>query len=421
MENVIRSADTTESEVPAAHKWPLWKLILFRFGTLYLLCFGFLHYLPLDGLVKWTATHIFAIEKELMLRPTGSGDQTSDYIQYFVYFAISLIIAIVWSLIDRKRTHYKRLAWFTHVVGRFLLGYIMLSYGWHKIPEGQFPAPSFRRLLQPYGESSPMGLAWTFMGASYAYSMIAGIMEVLGGYLLFFRRTANAGAMLLMVVMGNVFLRNMCFDIPVKMFSFQLFLLAFFILLPDLKGILQTILRLKTVAAKPFEPYFQKKWLVVAGYLLKWGLIIWMSYTQISSNMDIIYRYGSKAPKPVLYGCYEVLCYYENGEEVLPIHGDEDTWRHLVFEYQGNAMVHTNAGTRVWYGAEVNPDEQFIVLKRMNETSHWNYSQPQPDRMTMEGVAPGKTFYVEMRRKDKSDFLLTNRGFNWINEVPFNR
>jgi hypothetical protein len=26
-----------------------------------------------------------------------------------------------------------------------------------------------------------------------------------------------------------------------------------------------------------------------------------------------------------------------------------------------------------------------------------------------------------MRRKDPSEFLLVNRGFHWINELPFNR
>jgi hypothetical protein len=33
----------------------------------------------------------------------------------------------------------------------------------------------------------------------------------------------------------------------------------------------------------------------------------------------------------------------------------------------------------------------------------------------------GREVEAIMHRKDPSQFLLTNRGFHWINEYPFNR
>jgi hypothetical protein len=39
------------------------------------------------------------------------------------------------------------------------------------------------RLLKPYGESSPMGLLWTFMGYSTGYNLFTGGAEALGGLL----------------------------------------------------------------------------------------------------------------------------------------------------------------------------------------------------------------------------------------------
>lgn len=44
----------------------------------------------------------------------------------------------------------------------------MVAYGMFKISPSQFPAPGLSRLVQPYGDSSPMGLLWTFMGVSMA-------------------------------------------------------------------------------------------------------------------------------------------------------------------------------------------------------------------------------------------------------------
>jgi hypothetical protein len=40
----------------------------------------------------------------------------------------------------------------------------MLVYGFIKVFPTQFHLPGPGRLVQPYGDSSPMALLWTFMG-----------------------------------------------------------------------------------------------------------------------------------------------------------------------------------------------------------------------------------------------------------------
>lgn len=51
----------------------------------------------------------------------------------------------------------------------------------------QFPTPTADKLMQPYGESSPMGILWTFMGSSTAYTIFAGTAgEVLAAIPLLF-------------------------------------------------------------------------------------------------------------------------------------------------------------------------------------------------------------------------------------------
>ena len=65
----------------------------------------------------------------------------------------------------------KYVYWF-QVILRVFLFLAMTLYGLAKIFKGQFPDPSLEQLLQPVGEMSPMGLAWTFMGHSVAMAVV---------------------------------------------------------------------------------------------------------------------------------------------------------------------------------------------------------------------------------------------------------
>src|SRR5947199_1204250 len=105
----------------------------------------------------------------------------------------------------------------------------MLSFGAYKVIKSQFPAPSLDRLLEPYGDSSPMGLLWTFMGASKAYTIFGGFAEMLGGALLTVRRTTLLGALVCIGVITNIVMLNFSYDVPVKLYSTHLLLMAIFL------------------------------------------------------------------------------------------------------------------------------------------------------------------------------------------------
>ena len=70
------------------------------------------------------------------------------------------------------------------------------DYGLQKLIPLQMSTPSLHRFLQPMGEMSGMGLVWRFMGISPEYQMFAGLLEVIPGVLLCFRRTRLPGALL---------------------------------------------------------------------------------------------------------------------------------------------------------------------------------------------------------------------------------
>src|SRR5206468_1346164 len=93
---------------------------------------------------------------------------------------------------------------FTTPISNAFGAFGVLGYGISKVFFGQFPLPFPGRLVQRFGDASPMGLMWTFMGASPAYVFFAGAMETIGAGLLLFRRTTTLGALVLSGVMLNV-------------------------------------------------------------------------------------------------------------------------------------------------------------------------------------------------------------------------
>src|SRR5262249_59191874 len=101
----------------------------------------------------------------------------------------------------------------------------MFSYGFIKMIPLEMLFPQLSRLIEPFGNFSPMGVLWASVGASPGYEICSGCVETLGGILLFIPRTATLGALICLANMTQVFVLNMTYDVPVKLFSFQLILM----------------------------------------------------------------------------------------------------------------------------------------------------------------------------------------------------
>ena len=130
----------------------------------------------------------------------------------------------------------------------------MITYGSVKVIKSQFPNPTLDRLLQPFGDASPMGLLWTFMGASESYNIFTGAGEMLGGLLLTTRRTTLLGALVCFGVMSHVAMLNFSYDVPVKLFSMHLLAMALFLMAPDLGRLARMFVLNRPVEPAVFRP-----------------------------------------------------------------------------------------------------------------------------------------------------------------------
>ncbi|TMQ20684.1 MAG: DoxX family membrane protein [Deltaproteobacteria bacterium] len=206
---------------------------------------------PLEAGTSWLAETVLGLPAPPS-EFNASGDRTFDYVQLLLIAILAVLGAVVWTLADRRRRAYPGLAAGLLVVLRYFLAHAMLVYGFLKIMRLQFPELDPYRFDEPIGELSPMGLLWTFMASSKPYTIIAGVSEAIGGVLLLWRRTATLGALVVIPVMTNVVLLNYCYDVPVKLYSTGLLILAIVIASPSLRRLLGAALGRATPEVPPW-------------------------------------------------------------------------------------------------------------------------------------------------------------------------
>ena len=373
------------------------------------------------ALFPWLAIHVFHLAGERTTYfPTGSGDTTLDYIQNLVYVVVALAAALVWSALDRNRKAYRTLHEWLRILVRYTLALTMLSYGFAKVFPMQFQPPGFGRLIEPHGEFSPMGVLWSFMGASLAYTMFAGASEVLGGALLLFRRTTTVGAMFSAAVLANVVALNFCYDVPVKLYSSNLLVMALFLLIPDF-GRLAKVLVLNRPAAPADlgSVPFRRRRLRQAALAMKVLFLGYALYTQIEGGWSGYLETYTAPGRPPLYGLYQVEKFQRNGQEVQPLLTEIARWRYVAFERSGAVSVRRMNDSTSFYPAAFERGGNTVLLGPGKDP--FTYSRLDADHVTLQGTLSGEHLALTLLRVDTSKFRLVSRGFHWISERPFNR
>jgi len=380
---------------------------------------------PLRAPVSWVGAHILGIAKPFPHALTGSGDRTFDWVQSFTFLLVAAVATIVWSAAARHRANHTRLyAWFRLFL-RIALGTTMLTYGFIKLIPLQMPAPTLGRLLEPFGNFSPMGVLWASIGASRPYEMVVGTAEVMGGLLVMIPQTSRIGAILCLVDAADVLALNMTYDVPVKLFSFHLVLMSIFLLAMDARPLVNLFLLGRADALRP-EPAVAKSprgrristiaQIVFTGYvatLFAWGNA--KSWTQ----------YGGGAPKPPLYGIWEVGEMTVDGVSRPALLGDTLRWRRTYVQRAGQMAIQRMNDSVYGYVAKLDTTAKTIALTFARDSTlpkqTLTYSRPDADHLMLDGLFFGHTVHAEAKLRPANTFLLTTRGFHWVQEVPFNR
>ncbi len=373
----------------------------------------------LTDLLKFLASGFVKFDGNTPFK-SGSGDTTLQWLLLLLISIVSIIGCIIWTLIDRKNKVYPRLYYWLTVLIRYYIAITMFMYGFVKVFSQQFPAPDLIRLTEPLYKFSPMGLAWTFYGASPAYNIFIGIAEMLG-VLLLFRKTTTLGALLMLGVSINVMATNYFYDVPVKMVSTALVLFSLFLLAPNIKRFYVLLIKQKPAQlSRPPQPSFRKRWKRIAFISIKYLFIILTIASLVPrTNATRKYMAQLKGKKSELYGAY----YIPNKEHLnrkkinMPDH-----WHYLIFNNENSLTVRDENMDLIDYQLIPTKDsKEFRIVGKYNEPSlDLKYQLKEDGLIFMETDSKDSTsIFLEKIDMEKID--LKTRTFRWVQDYPYNR
>lgn len=406
--------------------WPLWKRIGFRFLSVYFLLFSLpfpLDYNPMAGswiVEAWSSMWRALVPRlarpfvgrPIVMATSGSSDMTFNYLQLACFLAIAAVVTLIWSVLDRRRPDYVRLHRYVSTYLRLFLAAAMLWYGIQKVIPAQFPPPSLDRLVQTYGSSAPMGFLWTFMGASPAYEIFAGAAELLAALLLIPRRTALLGALVTIAVMSNVVALNLFFDASIKTYSSHLLLIAVFLAAPDARKVADFFLR------RPPEPLFEKRWARIGSLAVCALLVTLFVYTDLRETLTYFHGRIRLDHRSALRGIWNVDVLEVDGVPRPPLVTDAARWRRVVFDYQGQGSILLMSDERNQYKTKIDEKKKTIDFANRydpRDAFRLAYLRPDPATLQLDGNLAGHRMHALCKLEEKQ-FLLTTRGFHWINE-----
>jgi hypothetical protein len=359
----------------------------------------------------WFAENVLNYSYDHSIVINGSSDTSYAWITLLILFLWAVAGTIIWTVTDRKQKDYNTAYYWLTTFVRYYIAFMLINYGTIKLIHAQMLPPGLNRLMQPLGEFSPMGLAWTYFGYSKGYNIFIGMVEILSGFLLF-RKTVVLGALITMVVSINIMTANYFFDVPVKIISTALFLLSVFLLLPHIKPLFDFLVLGKSAHIDVLrKPEFVKPWknkTLTAVKVAAISIFVLSQFSGVLNRQKLIKHYLRKSP---LYGIYQVES-GDNRRTAIP--GD---WAFIVFEYEGDATVRDVYYRKKKITPAIDAKQRKISLNNYT----LDYLILENGDILLTKAFGDRTEKVRLVKQQPEQFELRRRGFNWIQEYPYNR
>ncbi|WP_280398582.1 DoxX family protein [Nocardia carnea] len=390
----------------------------------------FWHIRKLQPALDWVGREVFGTAVQLY--PTGVGDQTIFWVLLFCILVIAVAGTAVWSVLDRRRTHYRPLAGWYLLAIRILLAGQLLSFGFAKAIPTQMPEPSLTTLLTPYSDFTPMAVLWSQVGVSRPYEMLLGAAEITAAILLLMPRTAVLGAMLALIDTLQIVVLNMTFDVPEKISSTHLLFMSLLLLAPEARRLIRVLLlnRATGPSAAPY-PFHTTRFRRIAA-LIQVALGVWMAVAAVQGGWNAWLSGGPDRPKPALYGIWSVSDFIRDGLPVPPLTTDDTRWKTVVVDYPDSLTFQRMDGTLVTVPTDVDAPSRRIRLiegtprprpmTKAENTAHplgtLEFRQPAPDRAVLTGELDGHQVALTLDRIDPDSFPQRSTPFRWVQNRP---
>jgi uncharacterized membrane protein YphA (DoxX/SURF4 family) len=433
-ERQVQEVGNTADALPdtVAPHWGLATRLAFRLVFAYEIIYSFpfpLNLLPwsdkvfgwhdalFNKVTVWTGAHILHLNSPLAYSFYAGGDSLFGWVENLVKLMLAVAAVVIWSLLDRKRPNYRSLQEWLWLYVRLVLGAAMISYGAIKVIKVQFPDLFLWRLLSPYGDSSPTGLLWSFMGYSRTYNMFTGLVEFVGGALLFVPRLATLGALICAGSMANVFMLNVSYDVSVKLYSLNLLLMGVYLMASDARRLLAFFVLNRPVAPVTHLPLFRRRWLNNAVLCLQLVLLIYVGVSELYQSHQRYRQSGDGAPPPPLFGVYNVDEFIVDGQTRPAVLTDDARWRRVTFERYNLMAIFPGDSPVQRYKIKLDPSKQSVELHKITGGSwraEFTFQQHSPTQVMLRGEMDGRKIQTTLHRMELKSMPLYENGFHWI-------
>jgi hypothetical protein len=428
-----------DATTPPKVIWPIWKKILFRaffvFSVFVTNPLWWLYSVPVlgypsklysrfeDWLVNMANAKIFHI-RPVLVPVNGSGDTSQGWAALWTFILIAMLGCIAWSAIDGKRKNYVVLNYWLCLATRYYVALVAFAYGIIKLFCLQMPFPNLHQMATPLGDLLPMRFSWFFIGYSTPYQIFSGAMETVAGLLLLFPRTTSLGVMLATGVFLNVMMLNLCYDIPVKLFSMQMVIVCLFLLANESERLINFfILNKPAPLSELYHFNYSEKWMKVTRVILKVlfvilyvGLPFYQSYGQYSAQ-------NKPVPKsPVKNGVYDVTSFTANNLQLL--NTDTLRWKDAIFENGTGSTIVADTSFRqrygrAYFGFNVDTGKHLFTITKLLDPKvviyAFEYSLPDSNTIQLKGKLRQSDVVIDLKRTNRH-FQLAERQFHWVSE-----
>jgi hypothetical protein len=325
----------------------------------------------------------------------------NTYADWVLILLIAIICAAIWAIKDRGQTNYDKLYYWIRVIVRYRLAIGIIAYGFIKFFPLQSPYPSLSNLNTHYGEFSRWKLFSLSLGIVPNYESFLGLVEILAGSLLLFRKTSTIGALLVVVFTGNIFMSNLAYEGGEAAYSLYLVTFGLFLLAFDVVRLFTLIGLERPTQPNKFKLLLSPKWqqgrlalkaLFIFFFVFLYGYKTWAAY-----HHDV-YQYPQTMGLKGAAGLYDVSGFKINST-LLPYSATDTTrWKNVVFEKWATLSIGSNKLVKI----------DSAVTEEINDRDG--------DRVYEEAGSIGRKYYSYQIDEANQQLILQNKNRNYPND-----
>ncbi|WP_298516177.1 hypothetical protein [uncultured Kordia sp.] len=339
-------------------------------------------------------------------------DSRFEFSRYIFVLLVSIIGTTIWLLVDvyLKKSYTNKLKITLQTIIRYQLGLVIIGYGLSKVFMLQFGTMGLDTMETKVGDLTSMGLMWKFMSFSKLIVMFPGWIEVIGGVLLFFRKTTFLGVMLLFVIMANVVLMDISFDVTVILYACFLSFMLIILLSTQLKSLYTYLVLNETTKPETYEPLVKSKKVRI---IFKVILLSVVTYFYAQEHIE---RIESETINRYTWftNMQTVQKFVVNGDTLASktTVKKPEAWKQMIFNgvsYQPETfkIIKENNKTER-FKFEIDSTAKTIRFRLLSdETKEWSeftYTKTKKRTYTFDGIYEGDTIHITSWAKYVNDY-----------------